>query len=364
MSKKTERKKQSGKSMSRETEMHKKRDMILFVLIVVLLIAGVAVFLWNLSGAGKEPCDTIAFRVGAEEVYMDEVNLCILQNVVDLGIGEKALNTTAEDGSSADSYYKNEILQLIMDYKVEAQVAKKQGIALTKKEKETVSKDVTEYLGQIDGRILSNLGIKKDRVIEIYQERYLAHKLEQTVTDDVDVEDQRYCTIYMLLFPKVQVDEEGNYLTEEDGQTPLMLSDEEIAKQKQNAEEAYRRLQDGEDITELAKEYGVEKVSGEQSNMEESFGDAFTDEIKKLKEGDVSPVIDISSCYAILKMVKENNEELAAQVMDRYRSDKEKDALKEKRTAWYDDEGITEASFVGNAWKNLSLYDFAKYVEE
>ena len=144
----------------------------------------------------------------------------------------------------------------------------------------------------------------------------------------------------------------------------MMLSDEEITKQKQNAEEAYRRLQDGEDITELAKEYGVEKVSGEQSNMEESFGDAFTDEIKKLKEGDVSPVIDISSCYAILKMVKENNEELAAQVMDRYRSDKEKDALKEKRTAWYDDEGITEASFVGNAWKNLSLYDFAKYVEE
>lgn len=364
MSKKSERKKQPGKSIPREMNTHKKRDMILFVFVLVLFIAGFAVFLWNLSGAGKEPFNTAAFRVGTEEVYMDEVNLCILQNVVDLGIGEKALDTTAEDGSSADSYYKNEILQLIMDYKVEAQVAKKQGITLTKKEKETVRKDATEYLGQIDGRILSELGIKQDRVIEIYQERYLAHKLEQTVTDDVDVEDQRYCTIYMLLFPKVQVDEEGNYLTEEDGQTPLMLSDEEIAKQKQNADEAYQRLQDGEDITELAKEYGVDTVSGEQSNMEESFGDAFTEEIKKLKEGDVSPVIDISSCYAILKMVKENNEELAAQVMDRYRSDKEKDALKEQRAVWYDEEGITEASFVGNAWKNLSLNDFAKYVEE
>lgn len=364
MAKKIAKKAQPNSKETSERKTHKRTEIVLFVGILIVIIAAFVLLLWYLSGEGRKPADTVAFRVGEEDVYLDEVNLCILQNVVDLGIGQTALDTTAEDGSSADSYYKNEILQLIMDYKVEAQVARKQGITLSKDEEDEVRKDVTEYLGQIDGRILSDLDIKQDRVVEIYQERYLAHKLEQTVTDGIEVEDQRYCTIYMLLFPKVQVDADGNYLTEEDGETPLLLSDEEIAKRKQEADEAYQRLQDGEDITELAKEYGVDNVSGEQSNMETSFGDAFTDEIKELKEGQVSPVIDISSCYAILKMVKENNEELAAQVMDRYRSDKEKDALKEQRTKWYDEEGITDASFVGNAWKNLTLYDFAKYVEE
>lgn len=364
MAKKTPKKEQENKKNRVENKPDKRREIIIFVAILVVMIAAFAVFLWYLSGAGKTPADTVVFRVGKEDVYLDEVNLCILQNVVDLGIGEKALDTTAEGGSSADSYYKNEILQLIMDYKVEAQIAAKQGITLTEEEQDSVRKDVTEYFGQIDGRILKTLGIAKTRVIDIYTQRYLAHKLEQTVTDDVEVENQRYCTLYMLLFPKVQIDADGNYLTEEDGETPVMLSEEEIAQRKQDAEEAYKRLQDGEDIEALAKEYGVDKVSGEQSNMDESFGDSFTEYAKNLKEGEYSPVIDIASCYAIVKMVKENNEELADQVMERYRSDLEKDALQEQRTKWYQEADVKEASFIGNTWKKISLYDFVKYVEE
>lgn len=364
MAKRTPRKEQENKKDRANDKPNKRREIIIFVSIVIVMVVAFAIFLWYLSGAGKTPANTVVFRVGTETVYLDEVNLCILQNVVDLGIGEKALNTTADDGSDANTYYKNEILQLIMDYKVEAQIAEKQGITLTQEEQDSVRKDVTDYFGQIDGRILTKLGITKERVTQIYTQRYIAHKLEKTVTDDVEVEDQRYCTLYMLLFPKVQIDADGNYLTEDDGETPIMLSDEEIAQRKKDAEEAYTRLQAGEDIESLAKEYGVDKVSGEQSNMDESFGDSFTEYAKNLKEGEYSPVIDIASCYAIVKMVKENNEELADQVMERYRSDLEKDALKEQRIKWYKDAGVKEASFVGNTWKKISLYDFAKYVEE
>lgn len=341
-----------------------KSDRMWLLSVIILMTVLLAVFLWKFSGVGKTPSDTIVFRVGEEEVYLDEVNFCILQNVANLGIDEDALNTTADDGSSADTYYKQEILQLITDYKVEAQIAQKQGITLTDKEKESVRKDAVEYLGKIDGRILTELGISQERVEDIYAQRYLAHKLEDTVTADVEVEEQRYCTLYMLLFPKVQVDAEGNYLTEEDGQTPLMASDEEIETKKQEAEEAYNRLLDGEDISELAKEYGVETVSGEESNMEESFGDAFTPYAKSLKEGEYSPVIDIASCYAIVKMVKENNEELAKQVMERYKSDVEQEAVTQQRKEWYEDAGVEEAVIVGDKWEAISLYDFAKYVEE
>ena len=135
-------------------------------------------------------------------------------------------------------------------------------------------------------------------------------------------------------------------------------------EKEQKLKFSIREFQDGEDIEALAKEYGVDKVSGEQSNMDESFGDSFTEYAKNLKEGEYSPVIDIASCYAIVKMVKENNEELADQVMERYRSDLEKDALQEQRTKWYQEADVKEASFIGNTWKKISLYDFVKYVEE
>ncbi len=342
----------------------KRKEGILFGAGILLLIAVFAVILWFLSGEGRSPSDTVVFKVGDENVYLDEVNLCMLQNVVDLGIGENALDTTAEDGSSADEYYKKEVLQLIMDYKVEAMIAEKQGIQLSKEEEEAISEDVVKYLGQISGRILNDLGIERDRVMEVYRERYLAYKLEESVTDTVEVEDQRYCTMYMLLFPKVQVDEDGNYLTEEDGQTPLLLSDEEITQRKQQAEEAHQKLKDGADIEELAKEYGIENVSGKQSNMAESFGDDFTQYAKTLKKGEYSPVIDIASCYAIVEMIEEDNKELSEQVMEHYRLDMAEDALKEKKEEWYNELGVEEATFVGNSWDKLSLYDFAKYVEE
>ena len=75
-------------------------------------------------------------------------------------------------------------------------------------------------------------------------------------------------------------------------------------------------------------------------------------------------MIDLASCYAIVEMVKENDEEVAKQVMERYQSDAEKETLQNKRKEWYKEAGVEEAEFVGNTWNQISLHDFAKYVEE
>ncbi|MGN0153681.1 MAG: peptidyl-prolyl cis-trans isomerase [Lachnospiraceae bacterium] len=351
--------------IAREKKKHR-NELLWTVILIAVGIVVVVMALWILSGAGKEPSQTVVFKVGDDEVYLDEVNLCVLQNVVNLGIDEEKLNTTAEDGSSADDYYKNEILNVIMDYRVEAKIAEKQGITLSDEEKKSIRSDAVEYMGEIDGRIMNELGITQDRVVEIYTKRYLAHALEETVTKDVEVENQKYCTMYMLLFPKVETNEEGDYVREEDNETPVMLSDEEIAKRKEDADAAYKELtEDGADIEDIAEKYGVSNVSGEESNLEESFGEPFSEYAGKLKEGEYSPVLDTASCYVILKMVKENNEEIAEQILEYYRSDLEKEAVEEQKTKWYEEAGVSEdADFVGNVWEKLSLYDFAKYVSK
>ena len=45
-------------------------------------------------------------------------------------------------------------------------------------------------MGTVDGRILKQLGITQERVIEIYTQRYLAHALEESVIKDLKVEEQ------------------------------------------------------------------------------------------------------------------------------------------------------------------------------
>ncbi len=329
-------------------------------IVVALVLAGFG--LWKLSGEEDKPSNTLVFTIGSEEVYLDEVNFCILQNVLNLGITAQSMQgVTAEDGTDAATYYKQEILDLIMDYKVEYLVAKEQGITMTEEEEKQVQSDVVEYLGKIDARLLNQWGIGQDVVYEVYRQRYLASQLEQTVIEDVEVEDQNYCTIYMLLFPKVEMQEDGNYVAQEDGVTPVMLSDDEIKKRKEDAEQALAELKDGADVEAIAQQYGVEKYSSAESNMASSFGEPFTQYAESLKAGEYSPVLETESCYAIIKMIKENNEALASEVMKRYRADVAKEKLQEKRIEWREQLGVGKTpEFNSKIWEKISLYDYVQ----
>lgn len=343
----------------------KRKKLLISVVFAVVGIMIAAAVLWKISGAGTVPSQKSVFRIGGEEVFLDEVNLCILQNVMNIGITDNMLNTTSQDGSSMDDFYKDKILQVITDYKVEAKIAEQQGITLSEKDRDAIRVDAVEYMGTVDGRILKQLGITQERVIEIYTQRYLAHALEESVIKDLKVEEQKYCTMYMLLFPKVETDANGDYVREDDGETPVMLSEEDIKKKKEDCEKAYEELKDGADIEEIAVKYGVSNVSGEESNLAESFEKPFSEYAVKLKEGEYSPILETASCYGILKMITENNEEIAEQIMGYYKSDLEQETIDENKTKWYEEAGAgSGADFVGSTWENISLYDFVKYVEE
>ena len=127
----SDRRSKSLKKEQSKNNQKNKKEWIITIVLAVLILVVFAFILWRMAKGGRSSADKVVFRVAGQDVCLDEVNLCILQNTVDLGIGESALDTTAEDGTDADSYYKQEILQLIMDYKVEAYIAGKQGMKLT-----------------------------------------------------------------------------------------------------------------------------------------------------------------------------------------------------------------------------------------
>lgn len=365
-------KKQSSEKVSeavdkkKDSEERKKhKEMISTIVIVVIMLVLAAIGLWVLSGEGNKPADKLAFTVGEEKVYLDEINLCILQNVVNLGITTDVLNNTmAEDGSSAAEYYKQEILELITDYKVEYITAKQQGLVITEEEERSIRSDAVQLMGSINGSVLSQLGITQDMVIEVYKQRYLARKLEDTVTEGIETEKQNFCTMYMLLFPKVEMDEDGDYKRQEDKETPIMLSEEDMDKRKQDADAAYQELIGGAEVEAVAEKYGVMAYSGEESNLSGSFGEPFSQYAESLKEGEYSPVLETESCYAILKMITANKEELAEQILSYYNADVAKEKIEEAKRRWYEEAGIEGPVFNGSVWEKVSLYDFTRYVED
>ncbi len=352
-----------------ENKMEQKKikwNHIATVLGVILILVVACIGLWKLSGEDKKPANQLVFTVGTEEVYLDEVNFCIIQNVLNLGITAQSMQgVKAENGMDAADYYKDEIKQLIIDYKVAYQMAQKQGLALTDEEKTLIQKDVTSYLGKVDARLLNHYGISRDVVEHVYTQRYLGHKVEQKAVAELEIEEDKYCTVYMLLFPKIEMEADGSYVTQEDGETPIMLSDDEISRRKKDADEALAKLKDGAEIETLAKEYGVEAFSSEERNLAKSYGEPFSKYTTTLKTGEYSPVLETESCYAILKMVEENNQELADQIISHYRADMEKELLQEKRAEWRSELGIAnEPVMNGKLWEHISLYDYVSGMED
>lgn len=339
---------------------------VIWILLAIAAIALLAFGMWKLSGEGKQPADTVVFYVGEELVYLDEVNLYCLENVVQLGLTTNQLDSvTAEDGRSASEYYKDEILTLIMNTKVTYKKAMDEGITLTKKEEEEVNNDAVSYVDSVSGSVLKEFGITMDTVTKNYRERYIVKKYSDTIVENVDVEDQKYCTLYMLMFPKVEVDEDGNYKKDEDGESAILLSEDEISQKKQDAEDALAMLKDGKEPEEVAKEYGIENVSGQESNLTGSFGDPIDEYASSLKKGECSPVLELDSAYVIVQMINENNKELADEILSYYKNDKGQEVLAESVQSWYEEYGIgEEPEWNGSLWDEISLYDFARYVEE
>ncbi|MDE5863091.1 MAG: hypothetical protein K2H34_01960, partial [Lachnospiraceae bacterium] len=71
------------------------------------------------------------------------------------------------------------------------------------------------------------------------------------------------------------------------------------------------------------------------------------------------------SAYAIVKMITVNNEELANQILEYYKSDLADEKIAEEKIKWYEEMGIeAQPQFNGSIWKNISLYDFTQYMEE
>ncbi|MGN0437345.1 MAG: peptidylprolyl isomerase [Lachnospiraceae bacterium] len=306
------------------------------------------------------------FKVGNQNVYLDEVNLYCLENVAQLGITVEQLDTVvAEDGTAAPDYYKQEIFDLILDNKVTYMKAIDEGITLTKQEKESINSDAVAYIGSLNGSVTKQFGITMDTVKRSYEERYIVKKYGDKLFSEITVEEQRYATLYLLLFPKVQIDENGNYVTDTDGETPILLSEDEIKKAKEDADAALIELKNGADIAEVAKKYGVDLVSGQESNLVGSFSDPFEPYAQTLKNGELSPVLDIKSCYAIVQMMSENNEEIAQQITNYYLEDTKQEKMKESLATWYQEYEIEKDDVItGSAWDKLSLYDFSQYVEE
>ena len=314
------------------------------ILAVALTLVMAAACLAGCSlGSKSEQSKTLLFSYDGSDVYLDEA--WVYAKIAQTGYESQYSSTFGDsmwsmqisqddDGNpiTMEDMVKQNVVEQIKQVKVLNNKAEELKVSLTDEEKETAKKNAKAFAGEAEGKaIFEETGANQELMQKIYEENALASKVQQEVVKDVDTkvsdDEARHTTIYKLVFADTKTDSETGAVTD--------LSDAEKAKQKKKAEEAYKKIQDGKPIEEVAKEYDLESTANETYGAGEAAGgEKFEKTIASMKDGDISKVLTTDEGYVIAKLVAYTDEEATEQEKESIISERQSEAYQEKYEEW------------------------------
>lgn len=242
-----------------------------------------------------------------------------------------------DDGNSItlEQYVKDNVIDQIKHVIVLNNKAEELGVSLSNSEIKKAKKSAKAFVGEEEGKeILKETGADEALVQKLYEENALASKVRQKMIEEADTnvtdEEARQTTIYRLVFPKVKTDDSTGEKTD--------MSKKEIQEQKAKADEAYKKLQAGTSIEDLAKEYEVTSTTDETFGEGESEeGKAFEKVVFAMKDGETTAVMDTDAGYVIAKLVALTDAEATEEKKSEIVQERQEKIYEEKYTEWTTD---------------------------
>lgn len=270
--------------------------------------------------AGKIQLDDVVLTVGKEEVTYRELLIYQLQikNKYEPSLGEDVWNFAIEEGKTFSDMAKDELLSEISKIKIVTQEAEELDIALEDSEKEEIDAQVVEYMEKITEEDQKKYGITQDIVRHVLEDNYLADKVYTVTTNEVNTdisdEEAKQIKLQMLMVMTNGEDKNGTQIT-------LDESQKETAKKR--ADSMREMALETDDFETFATS------NTDASYVDITLGKGDNPEIEtvafSLKVGDISPVIETTEGYVILKLISDFDEDATAQ--------KKEDIIEEQRDA-------------------------------
>ncbi len=247
------------------------------------------------SGFGKDEL----FRIGEVSCTKAEymIYLTNMQNHYENVFGEEIWSVTFE-GVRFEENMKENVLAKIAQMKSVYLLALDKQITLSDKEKEELEKAATEYFDSLNDTEKEMLQIDRDTVLRLYTEYTLADKVYQQITGEVNPEisddEARTITVEQIVLKTYTTDSHGRVIEYTEGM-------------KEEAEKKIGEIRElatnGEnDFSVLVGKYNEEEmgtISFQRDEVDPAIGDvAFS-----LEKDEVSPVIETTDGYYLLKCI-------------------------------------------------------------
>lgn len=245
------------------------------------------------------------------------------------------------------------------DLKIEflqSQMAKEAGLILSDEQMETMNLMMTAFYATFGEEFLTGYGIDETAVRNMIERQLYVYLLTDQTTNDLITEytreyeeeyaDYHFHNMFYVVFPNFQVDDEGQTILDDEGNS-IPLTEEEMAEQMALAEEFRERAVNGavsadESATMeiLAQEYGVAPFSGVQVNVNGAYTEELNQLVASLSNGDISEVILTDVGYMIVRMDNSDDTELMAQMIADFAKDSAKEYLPYRQQSWLEESGI------------------------
>ncbi len=256
---------------------------------------------------------------------------------------------TAElEGKKLIETAREKALDEVINAVIIEQKAKEQGITITKDEENSINSQVTSMSAQLGSRDKYNEWLKEQGLTdELYRRfikiNYLSQKLMNA--DDIQVTDADIKEYYEKNIARVK---HILVLTTDSNNSPL--SDEEVAKKREEAEGLLKRAKDGEDFDKLVEEYSEDPGSksqpdgyylgkgfilGSQGSMVSEFEEASL----ALKVGEVSDIVETTYGFHIIKRY-ENDPAVMEQNKDQLTSYAKNEVFTKLVESWKKDANV------------------------
>lgn len=336
--------------------MKKRLDFIVFGLIICLICGGImngCSQSENLTGNDGEVNDNKSpevMSISGCSVTEADYYLYLIQYIYNYGVIPEQLTekNIALLMQTATNDLKIEFLQ--------SQMAKEAGFTVPDEQVETMDLMMTAFYATFGEDFLVNYGIDETAVRNMIERQLYVYLLTDKATNDLITEftmeyeekyaDYQFHNMYYVVFPNFQVDDEGQTILDDEGNS-IPLSEEEMAEQLALAEEFRERAVNGtvsadESATMeiLAQEYGVAPFSGVQINVNGVYTEELNKVVASLSNGDISEVILTDAGYMIVRMDNSNDTELMAQMIADFAEESATDYLPYRQQIWIEESGI------------------------
>ena len=224
------------------------------------------------------------------------------------------------EGKTMEEDIKDDIMDQLKTYYALAAHMDEYDVKITKSDQKKIDKAAKEFIKANDKETVEAMSATEQDVAEYLRLVTIQQRMQEKIEADVDtnISDEEAA---QRTFSYVEISTEGT--TDEDGNT-VEYSEEELTELKNKAEALAGSGAEGFETTAEVQQLDVETFSYKAGEEDEEMDQAVLTEADKLKEGEMSGVIETDTAYYVVRLDSEFDQEA---------TDERKDEIVEERKA-------------------------------